>query len=390
MLSRRGDSESWPSVDFSGGEMMRQRTARLAAAVAVGLGVAGAAAIPAAARAATLDGSGSAAVPRILLPMSASWTSAQRGIVLGYPSRTAGARPSLLETGNGGRTWATLTPPPVTYPADNDQPGAVLSRDVIAVTDGTHIEVSADNGKRWAADKLCGVSGSFSVARLTVSYGRVFALVTRPTSAAVYAAAPSSRMLCPVAGLSISGPDSYGDITSVGALQVDLGRGQAAEKYWYSSNGTRFTAARLPCPAAEQAFLGGVRSGKVVALCSAGPSAIGLGETAARLQVASRLGAAFAGSGPTFDLSNIEDFGAASATSATIATEGDLIVTANGGKSWRPELTQGNGAFWTGLAFPTSAIGYVVCSTVNNASRFVFTVYRTTNGGKSWGRVPLP
>ena len=373
--------------------MMKQRTARLAAIVAVGLGVAGAAAIPAVAGAATLDGSagsGSTAVPRGLLPMSASWTSTQRGIVLGYPSRTTGAKPSLLETGNGGKSWATLTPPPVTYPADDDQPDAVMSRDVIAVTDGTHIEVSADNGQRWAADKLCGVSGSFYVARLTVSYGRVFAVVTQPNSAAVYAAAPSSRMLRQVPGLSVSGPESYGDISNVGALEVDLGSGQPAEKYWYSSNGTRFTAGRPPCPAADQAFLGGVRSGKVVALCSDGPSAIGLGETAARLQVAGRLGAAFTGSGPAFDLSNIEDFAAASPTAATIATEGDLLVTANGGKTWQPTLIQGNGAFWTDLAFPTSAVGYVVCSTVNNASQFVFTVYRTTNGGKSWGSVPLP
>jgi hypothetical protein len=174
--------------------MRKQRTARLAAIVAVGLAVAGAAAIPAAARAATLAGSGSSpgsgsvatAVPRGLLPMSVSWTSAQRGIVLGYPSKTTGARPSLLETGNGGRTWA--------------------------------------------ADKLGGVSGSFSVARLTVSYGRVFALVTRPTSAAVYAAAAASRMLSPVRGLAISGPDSYGDLSAVGALEVDLGSNQAAEK----------------------------------------------------------------------------------------------------------------------------------------------------------------
>jgi hypothetical protein len=124
-----------------------------------------------------------------------------------------------------------------------------------------------------------------------------------------------------------------------------------------------------------------VRSGQVVALCSDGPSAIGLGETAARLQVASRLGRAFAGSGPTFDLSNIEDFAAASATAATIATEGDLVVTTNAGTTWRSELTQANGAFWSDLAFPTSAVGYVVCSTVNDASKFVFTVYWTTNSG---------
>jgi hypothetical protein len=70
-------------------------------------------------------------------------------------------------------------------------------------------------------------------------------------------------------------------------------------------------------------------------------------------------------------------------------TNSPAALTSGVASAWS-ELTPANGAFWTDLAFPTSAVGYVVCSTVNNASTFVFTVYRTTNSGKSWGSVPLP
>jgi len=193
-----------------------------------------------------------------------------------------------------------------------------------------------------------------------------------------------------VPGVSISGSAGYGDISTVGALEVDLGNNNTTQKYWYSKNATSLTSAPLPCPAADQAFLGGVRSGNVIALCSDSPSAVGPGNTDVRLRIAGRLGGPFAASGPAVDMANVADFAASSASSMTIATEGYLAVTANAGKTWTIKLTQDNGAFFSDLAFPTATTGFVVCSTVNNALKIVNTVYRTTSAGKSWSGLSLP
>lgn len=331
-----------------------------------------------------------ATVPRHLLPMAASWTTASRGVVLAYPSRSTGAKPYLLQTSNGGKTWKSLPAPPVKFPADNDEPDVVWSGGVIAVTDGTHIEASTDSGRRWATEKIPGVSGSSFVQRVAIANGRLFAMVTTRSKTAVYSGAAPSGRLSAVRGLSISGSGSYGDISTVGSLQVDLGNNYMAQKYWYSRNGTSFISAPLPCPVKFFAILGGVRSGRPVALCSDSPSSVGPGQTDVRLRIAGRLGGAFRTSGPAIDVPNPEDFAAASAKAMTFATEGNLGVTANAGKTWTVKLSQPNGAFWYDLAFPSTTTGFVVCSTVNNKLKIVNTVYRTTNSGQSWTALSLP
>jgi photosystem II stability/assembly factor-like uncharacterized protein len=366
-------------------------TAILAFAAGVTLATAAGTALPALADTSTAAAPGATAqVPRGLLPLATSWITAQRGIVLAYPSRTTGAKPYLLETGNGGKTWKSLTAPSLTYPSDNDQPDAVWSCGVIAVTDGTHIEATTDSGQRWTAEKLAGLSGSFSVNQVALAYGRLFALVSTPNSTMVYSGTATSGVLHLVRGLSINGAGAYGGISIVGGLQVDLGEDYATEKYWYSRNDTSFTSAALPCPATERAYLGGARSGKVSALCSDGESSIGPGETAVQLRIAGRLGGAFNASGPAVDVPSVEGFAAVSPRTVTVATTFDLEVSANAGKTWTAKLPQNNGAFWSDLEFPSATTGFVVCSTVNNALHEVGAVYRTTNSGKSWSALSLP
>src|SRR6516162_8775639 len=113
------------------------------------------------------------AVPEIahgLLPTSTSWLTPLSGIVLGYPSLTAGAKPSLIVTGNGGRTWRSLPPPPVRFPVNNNQPAATVADGIIAVTDGTHVVATRDAGQHWSPERLAGTSGKFSVDDLSVAH----------------------------------------------------------------------------------------------------------------------------------------------------------------------------------------------------------------------------
>ena len=334
------------------------------------------------------------AVPRGLLAMAASWPAPLHGIVLGYPSRTTGAKPYLLVTGDGGRTWRSLPAPPARYPADNDQPDAVWADGIIAVTDGTHIVVTRDAGRHWSAERLAGVAGVFDVDQLTIASGRVFALLTtygdKTGSAAVYSGLAQAGVLRPVRGLSITGSLPYGDITTAGTLQVDLGADYTAQRYWYSRDGVRFAAAPLPCPATAVALLGGVREGRVSALCSGSPSDVSPGENDKQVWAAARLGGAFRSSGPVFVSPNEQGFAAASAQDMTVATTFVLGVTFNAGRTWTAKLTQPSGAFWTDLSFPDATTGVVVCTTVSNTGKQVGAVYRTTDAGHTWHPLSLP
>jgi hypothetical protein len=366
--------------------MLKRCVATLAAIAGCLLGVAApaAAAVPS-------TGAG-LAIPRGLLPVATSWPTPLRGIVLGYPSRTVGARPSLIATGDGGRTWRPLPAPPVRYPADQDQPDATWADGIIAVTDGTHVAATRDAGRHWSMERLAGASGALYIDRLAIASGRVFALVTTlgNTRAAVYSGLAQAGVLRPVPGLSITGSTSYGDLTTAGALQVDLGANFAAERYWYSRDGVHFIAAPLPCPVATMALLGGMHAGRVSALCNGSPSDVAPGINDKQAWGAAGLGGTFRPSGPVFAAPNQEQFAAASAQAMTVATIFTLAVTVNSGRTWAATLAQGNGAVWSDLSFPSATTGVVVCATTNNALKQVATVYRTTDTGRTWHPLTLP
>jgi hypothetical protein len=206
----------------------------------------------------------------------------------------------------------------------------------------------------------------------------------------VYSGRVQAGVLRPVPGLSITGAMSYGDITAVGALQVDLGANYAAERYWYSRDGAHFIAAPLPCPAATTALLGGVHAGRVSALCSGSPGDVGAGINDKQVWAAGQVGGTFRPSGPVFVSPDQEEFAAASARAMTVATIFFLAVTGNAGRTWTATLPQGNGAVWSDLSFPSATTGVVVCATTNNALKQVATVYRTTDAGRTWHPLSLP
>lgn len=332
------------------------------------------------------------------LPMSTSWPAPEQGIVLSYPSRTPGAKPDLIVTGDGGRSWRRLGAPPVRYPADNDQPDAVWADGMIAVTDGTRVVVTHDGGRRWSSVRLHGGPGSAAgsyIGRLAIADGRMFALVTvqggnGSSSATVYSGPAREGVLRPVPGLSVTGGITYGDISTVGVVQIYLGDTYASARYWYSRDGVHFRPAPLPCPPATQALLGGVRQGRAIALCNGSPSDAGPGQNDKQAWIAPHLAGTFTPSGPVFVSPNEQRFAAATAKDMTIATAFDLSTTFDAGKTWTSQLGQPSGASWTDLSFPSSTVGVVVCDTIDNSGNQIGTVYRTTNAARTWQALTLP
>lgn len=371
--------------------MMKRHIATLAATVGCAIGLAAPAMAATSVPAAGAKTTASTTIPKGLRPMSASWLTPQRGIVLGYLKRATGAKPYLITTSNGGKTWQSLSAPPTPYPADNDQPDVTWQDGVIEANDGTHIYVSTNGGRHWSAERLAGATGSsLDVNEVAITHGRVFALVTTNTSAAVYSGVAGKGVLTVVRGLSITGSGPYGDLSDQGALEVDLGNNYETEKYWYSTDGVHFKAAALPCPVTTSADLGGVRAGKVIALCSGSPSDIGLGQNDKQVFIAAKLGGAFKPSGPVFDSSNTLGFVTDSTTDMTIVTTFVLYLSFNAGKTWTPEIPQNNGAIFADVYYPSFSTGYVVCDTYNNALQEVDTLYRTTDGGRVWHALALP
>ena len=274
--------------------------------------------------------------------MATSWPTPQRGIVLGYPSRSAGARPYLIMTGDGGRTWRSLPAPPLAYPADNDQPDATFAGGVIVVQDGTHIVVTRDDGGRWSAERLARRRPFLRRRGCRHPRARIRASDERHGDGRVRAghgrrAARGPRAFC----------QGFADVRRHHRDGRAAGRPRSRSRrrtVWHSRDGLHFVAAQLPCPVATSALLGGVRAGTVIALCSGSASDVGLGQNDKRVWVAARLGGAAAPSGPVFDSANGQGFAAASARDMTISTTFALYVTANGGRTWTAALIAPNGA----------------------------------------------
>jgi hypothetical protein len=349
---------------------------------------------------AAADAAGAPAAAPRFLPVSTSWLTPQRGVVLGYAARTAGARPYLYQTSDAGRRWQRLAAPPFRYPVDQDQPAVTWAKGLIAVTNGTRIVVTRDGGRRWSAVRLPGVpapSSTSFVHDLTIADGRMFALVdqtdskTGTGSSALYSGPRQGQVLRPVRGLSVTGGLTYSTISSAGGvLQVDLGRDFSAQRYWYSRHGLRFARGPLPCPASMFTFPGAAPGGRPAALCATSPSAVGPGTDQTQVRIAAHLGGAFRASGPPADSPNALDFAVASARDMAMDNGFSVMMTFNGGRTWTSPLGDDNGGSWTSLAFLTATTGVVVNNTISNSGKPEGAVYRTTNAGHAWHALRLP
>jgi hypothetical protein len=367
--------------------VLKRCVATLAAVAGCALGLA----VPAAA--ATAATGTAQSIPAGLVPTATSWVSPRSGIVLAYTALSAGAEPYLFLTGNAGRTWRSLPAPPVPFPADNNLPIATWADGVIAVTDGTRVVATGDDGRHWSAVRLAGASHVSDIT-LAITDWRMVALVQTQSggtgSETVYSGPVRAGVLHPVRGLTVTGSIVYGDITTAGVLQVDLGDNFTAQRYWYSRDGVHFLSAPLSCPDTTRALLGGERAGRVIALCSGTPSSVGPGEDQKQVWIASRLGGTFRPSGPVFVSPNEEGFAAATAQDMAVATIFTVSATFNAGHTWTDEIAEPNGAFWTSLSFQSVTTGVVVGTTVNNALQSVGYVFRTTDAGHTWHALSLP
>jgi hypothetical protein len=160
----------------------------------------------------------------------------------------------------------------------------------------------------------------------------------------------------------------------------------STERYWISADGTTFTPEPLPCPAANQALLGGIQQGRAFVLCIGPPADPQPGSNMKQMWVAPGIGKPFA---PTSHADPLGESGFAVASRSTaISAEGGgevlLYRTFDGGRSWTMTLqTLDRGIGVSDLAFLSPTVGVVEIG-IPNTTSLPAAVYHTVDGGHTW------
>ncbi|MFC4085511.1 sialidase family protein [Amycolatopsis samaneae] len=336
------------------------------------------------------------AVPEGFAPASASWADADDGYVLGY-APCAGSRwcPVLLGTTDGGTRWQRLGAPSLSLPDNHNHVQlSYFGAGRAYVSDGNRLEATRDGGRTWSAVTLADTGNAFYLGRIAETHGRTFALLStygETGSTRLYSGVAGTPLLAPVPGFVATGGLTYGDLAVGGGLQVVLGADYGVERYWTAADGEHLTPAPAPCPAGSTAALGGVREGRVVALCSGSAGSPRPGSMTRGVRHAPGLGGEFTGTaqGPAQGIH--QGFGAATANSVTVAAVGGgadfLHGTDDGGATWHTTVLGDHGAGLADLDFPGTDTGIVVAGAPDDPNGSA--VFRTTDGGRSWHELTI-
>ncbi|WP_394617927.1 hypothetical protein JNUCC0626_02160 [Lentzea sp. JNUCC 0626] len=196
-----------------------------------------------------------------VVPASTSWTSADRGFVLGLDTLCQTANcPQLVRTFDGGTTWTRVKTPPLSVP-ETDRLRVLFANDAAGmVTDGEQLFVTSNGGTRWEASGLKGTVGALgfdSSGFLAVIYdGTASRLFQRPLWFGTWQ---------PVPGVEIPG-QARGEIADG---QVSLARFGEENRYWVRS-GAGWSEEPAPCDQFAATRLGTVDAARY-ALCSFDP-----------------------------------------------------------------------------------------------------------------------
>jgi hypothetical protein len=353
---------------------------------------------------AALPAAASTAAPAPLVPSSTSWTSADRGWVLGFRACAEGQCPRLVTTSDGGATWTNRTAPPVKVSERDIQVRIVLAPPAVAAggseapalayaTGGRRVYVTRDGAQTWTKIHLPAVEGRASIGDLVVTPERVYAIVgdgdldTGRTR--LFSGHTTSGRWVPVEGVETVGNavnvDGGWDVTTDGrAVAVALGRIFGDNAYWRSEDGRAFTSADPPCTGDQVTDLGAVRGADVAALCSYNP---GMGHMFKDL-FASDDGGPFQPDGSVPDLGLTQEYvSPAPGQHVITAVSGASILYRSTESGWATPLFIGGGVPWADLQFPDRRDGFVVWGGPRTG---MGEVYRSTDRGVSWSTLDLP
>ncbi|MFD4671453.1 hypothetical protein ACFWNN_17080 [Lentzea sp. NPDC058450] len=203
---------------------------------------------------------------------STSWTSADRGFVLGLDTVCQNANcPQLVRTLDGGSSWTRVKTPALSVP-ETDRLRVLFANDAAGmVTDGSQLFVTSTGGTRWEASGIKGTVGA-----LGFDDAGFLAVIYDGTSSRLYQRSLWFGAWQAVPGVEIPG-QARGEIA---AGQVSLARFGEENRYWVRS-ASGWAAETAPCDQFAATRLGTVDASRY-ALCSFDP---GFGNMSKELRV---------------------------------------------------------------------------------------------------------
>jgi hypothetical protein len=334
------------------------------------------------------------------VPISTSWTSVERGWVLGFAACGDAQCPRLVTTPDGGRGWELRAAPPVRLPA-RDVPVRVVfaPRDesrgaaIGFATDGRRLFATRDGAQTWSRVKLRGVDGRAWIGDLVATASRVYAIVGDGSAedgrTRLFMAGLLIDRLRPVRGVETEGngvpADGGWDIAvGGGSVAVSLGRIFVNAGYWTSADGHTFVAGDPPCTSDQVPDIGAIRATEVVALCSYDPGT-GFMHKDLRRSVD---GGPFQAAGTAPDAGLTDQYvSPAPKRNVITAVGGASILYRSTADGWETPVFLPDALPWADLQFVDRQHGYVVWGGPRSGSG---EVYRTGNGGRSWTVLDLP
>jgi hypothetical protein len=321
-------------------------------------------------------------VPPGFLPSSTSWTSPQRGWVLGFAPCATGRCPALLRTWDGGQTWRRSLVPDVRLPEDNRRVRIHFANDRVGVlTDGSELYVTRTGGLYWRLVALNGAGPSANIGALADNASTLFAIVSSDAATRLYASPLWRDRWVPAPGVAVPGR-ADGDIAAAGArAYVAITAVHRFHGYWTLSGGT-WLRAEPPCTT-DAAVDVGFTGPTVYALCSSNP---GMGDMEKRVE---RSSGGFVPVGRAPDAGITMGFAVASPSTMAVAAVGQGAAfvhrSADGGRTWQTPLVL-RGAPVSDLQFMDPRHGVLLWGRPDLGSG---RVYATQDGGSTWASLIL-
>ncbi|MDX8053918.1 hypothetical protein SK571_31500 [Lentzea sp. BCCO 10_0798] len=181
-----------------------------------------------------------------VVPASTSWTSADRGFVLGLDTLCQTANcPQLVRTFDGGASWTRVKTPALSVP-ETDRLRVLFANDAAGlVTDGEQLFVTGNGGTRWEPSGIKGTVGA-----LGFDNAGFLAVIYDGTSSRLFHRELWFGSWQPVPGVEVEGR-AFG---SIAPGQVSLSTIGVENRYWTRSPAgwleepapcTEFSATRL-------------------------------------------------------------------------------------------------------------------------------------------------
>lgn len=196
-----------------------------------------------------------------VVPASTSWTSADRGWVLGLDTLCQTAKcPQLVRTLDGGSSWTRVKTPALAVP-DTDRLRVLFANDAAGmVTDGDQLFVTGNGGTRWESSGIKGTVGA-----LGFDDSGFLAVIYDGKSSRLFHRELWFGSWQPVPGVEVTG-QAFG---SIAPGQVSLARFGEQNRYWTRSP-AGWMEEPAPCDVFAATRLGTVGTDRY-ALCSSDP-----------------------------------------------------------------------------------------------------------------------